>query len=151
MKLFPVADILELLREKHRLTVSGLHGSSSTLLVHELAQHKPLVVVPEELNKERYWRELKAIGDDVSLVNEENPFFLPARIVVVDKHMLSHDVVLLHRETFRLHQDINLEILLLRLEKTGYTREENVEEENEYAARGGIVDIFEAHGIKILV
>jgi transcription-repair coupling factor len=151
MKLFPTADIFEHMREKQRLTVSGLHGSSSTLFVHELSQHKPLLVVPDESNKERYWRELKAIGDNVSLVNEENPFFLPSRIVVVDKHMLSRDVGLQHCETLRLHQDIDLEYLVLSLEKTGYTREENVEEENEYAVRGGIVDIFEANGIPVRI
>jgi transcription-repair coupling factor (superfamily II helicase) len=151
MKLFPIADIMGRLKVKPRLMVSGLHGSSSTLFVHELAQHKPLVVIPEEMNIERYYRELRSIGDDVSLVNEENRFFLPSRIIVVERHMLSSTVIPLCREVFRLQQDIDMEGLLMRLEESGYTREENVEEENEYAARGGIVDIFEANGLPVRI
>ncbi len=147
LKLFPIADILRHLQHSQRVTVGGLSGSASTMLVHELAYHKPVAVIPDEGNGDRYARELKKIGDDVTHVSEGEPFFLASRIVIVDQEMIRHKLTCLEQRTLKLHQEIDLAEILERLTKTGYTREENVEEENEFAARGGIVDIFEAHGV----
>ncbi|MGB7055360.1 MAG: hypothetical protein WBE28_08585 [bacterium] len=136
---------------KKRLTIGGLYGSATTLFVCELAQQKPVIVIPNTENQQRYWRELKKTGGDVTLINEENPFYRASRIVVMDENMLLREVTQLETEIFKVHQKIDLEQLLTRLERTGYTHEENVEEENEYAARGGIVDIFEADAFPIRI
>jgi transcription-repair coupling factor (superfamily II helicase) len=139
------------LTHEKRLTIGGLYGSATTLFVYELAQQKPIIVIPNIENQKRYWRELKKTGGDVTLINEENPFYRASRIVVMDENMLPREVTRLETETFKVHQEIDLEQLLTRLERTGYTHEENVEEENEYAARGGIVDIFEADAFPIRI
>jgi len=123
--------------------VGGLYGSSTTFFIHELAYHTQVVLIANEENQDRYYRELKKISDDVILIDEESPFYLKSRIVIVNRNMLSENVTKLERVNLMVHQEINPEELLIRLEKTGYTREDNVEEEKEYATRGGIVDIFE--------
>jgi transcription-repair coupling factor (superfamily II helicase) len=151
LKLFQISDILEKLEQSPHLAISGLHGSSSTVFVHELAHHRPVTVISDEENASRYWRELRKIGDDVTHISEGNLFFLDSRIVIVDPKMIQQEVTRLERVTLMVHQEINLEDLLKRLTNTGYTREENAEEENEYAARGGIIDIYEADGSPVRI
>jgi len=133
------------------LSVGGLYGSSTTFFVHELADHAPILLIPNEENQDRYYRELRKISDDVILIDEENYFYLKTRIVIVNRNMLSKNVTTLERVTLKIHQQIDLETLVARLEKTDYTREDNVEEEKEYATRGGIVDIFEEDGIPVRI
>ncbi|MGD9380259.1 MAG: transcription-repair coupling factor, partial [candidate division WOR-3 bacterium] len=127
------------------------YGSAKTLLIRELARQRPVLLICEAEHEKRYWRELKKMGSDVSLTNEEHPWHLPSRIVVIADTMLSQEVTRLATETLKVQQEIDRDGLLARLEKTGYTREENVEEENEYATRGGIIDIYEANASPIRI
>ena len=119
--------------------------------MHELAKHKPVVLIPAEENLKRYWRELRKIGDDATLVDKEHPYYVESRIIIIDQNMLHEQVTKKERVTFKVNQPIDLEQLIKRLEATGYTREENVEEENEYSTRGGIVDLFEAESYPIRI
>ncbi len=135
---------MERLQQSPRLSLGGLHGSAATVLVHELAQRMPVVLIANKETQKRYWRELRRIGSDVMLTSEENPRYAASRITLVEENMLHREVTHLETLTLQIQQEIDLEQFLKRLEKTAYTREENVEEENEYANRGGILDIFPA-------
>jgi transcription-repair coupling factor (superfamily II helicase) len=133
------------------MSIGGLHGSATSLFVHALAQHKPLVVIPREENIQRYRRELRKIGSEVTLIDEDHPFYLGSRVVVTGAAMLSRNVVREDTITLALHQETAIEEFIARLEGTGYSREDNVEEENEYAVRGGIIDVFEADGFPVRI
>jgi transcription-repair coupling factor (superfamily II helicase) len=149
--LFPVRRVIETLELRKFLRLGGFYGSSKTVFVDELAAHTPILLIPNEENQDRYCRELRKISDDVFFIDADNPFYLKSRIVVVNRNMLAQEVAELERVILEVHQEINLETLIMRLEKTGYTREDNVEEENEYATRGGIVDIFQEGGVPVRI
>jgi transcription-repair coupling factor len=149
--LFPAEQIHEKLNRTPRLTIGGLYGSAATVLVYELAKEKPVAIITNDENQKRFWRELKKILRDVTLTSEENPRYLASRIVIIEENMLHKEVTHLKNETFMIHQEIDPDQIILRLENTGYTREENVEEENEYATRGGILDIFEADSFPLRI
>jgi transcription-repair coupling factor len=151
LDIFPTAQIIEELSKRDCVTIGGLCGSSATLLVRELSQHKPIILIPSEENLERYVRELKKLDTDTTLIDETHPFYLTSRIVICDRSMLSMQVFKKEKVVFKPHQAVDLDQLLARLEGSGYTREDNVEEENEYAVRGGIVDIFEADGYPVRI
>lgn len=149
--MFSIAQVMKDLAERRRITIGGLYGSSRTLFVHELAKHRPVVFIPSEENLKRYWRELRKIGDDTTLVDEEHPYYIESRIIIINQNMLYKQVTKKEKVTLEVNQPIDPEQLVKRLEATGYTREENVEEENEYAIRGGIVDLFEADSLPIRI
>ncbi|MBE0432191.1 transcription-repair coupling factor [candidate division WOR-3 bacterium] len=141
--IFDAGRLLETLSRKSTLAVGGLCGSAATIMVHELARLVPVVVLPKPENLHRYGRELRKIGDDITAIDEKNPYYAASRILISDPAVLTRPMLKVDRITVTAHQDIDLDRLIARLELTGYSREDNVEEENEYAVRGGIVDVFE--------
>ncbi len=91
------------------------------------------------------------MGDETVLINTDQPFYLESKIIITDPAMLSENIMKKELVTVALHRTINVEQFIARLEATGYSREDNVEEENEYAMRGGIIDVFEADGFPIRI
>ena len=120
-------------------------------MAHELSRNRPIVLVPSMENAERYSRELKKIGDSVTIVDPDHPFFLESNITIVDPEMLSRRIVKKVATNLTVHQEIDLAQFIAQFEATGYSREENVEEENEYAVRGGIIDVFEPDGFPLRI
>lgn len=115
-------------------------------MIRELSRSAPVVVLPRKENLPRYRRELKKISADIAAIDENSPYYLAARIIVADPEVTAMPLGQADRFTVARHQDLDLDRLIARLEATGYSREDNVEEENEYAVRGGIVDVLEAGG-----
>ncbi|MGD9379947.1 MAG: hypothetical protein PVI51_05210, partial [candidate division WOR-3 bacterium] len=72
LNLFPAAQIIDRLAGRPRLTIGGLYGSAKTMLIRELARQRPVLLICEAEHEKRYWRELKKMGSDVSLTNEEH-------------------------------------------------------------------------------
>ncbi|UCG30198.1 MAG: transcription-repair coupling factor [candidate division WOR-3 bacterium] len=107
--------------------------------------------MPTEENIERYRRELKKLGNETVLINTDQPFYMDSKIIITDPAMLSENITKKELVTVALHRTISVEQFIARLEATGYSREDNVEEENEYAMRGGIIDVFEADGFPIRI
>lgn len=149
--IFDAGRLLDTLSKTPTLAVGGLHGSAATIMVHEIARLVPVIVLPAAGNLYRYRRELRKIGDDVTSIDEKNPYYPASRIIIADPALLARPLLKVDRVTVTAHQDIDLDRLIARLELTGYSREDNVEEENEYAVRGGIVDIFEAEGSPVRI
>jgi len=108
-------------------------------------------VIPREENRQRYQRELRKVGSDIELIDEDHPFYLGTRVVVTDAAMLTRNTIKEDAVTLTMHQEINVEEFIAGLEGTGYSREDNIEEENEYAVRGGIIDVFEADGFPVRI
>jgi transcription-repair coupling factor (superfamily II helicase) len=109
------------------------------------------VLVASGENTERYRRELKKIGNDITAVDPDHPFFLNSNIIVVDPVMLSRQIIKKEVIKLAVHRQIDVEQFIAQLEATGYSREDNVEEENEYAVRGGIIDVFESDGCPVRI
>ncbi len=107
--------------------------------------------MPSGENTERYRRELKKIGNDITAVDPDHPFYLDSNIIVIDAAMLSRQITKKEVIDLAVHRRIDVEQFLAQLEATGYSREDNVEEENEYAVRGGIIDIFESDGYPVRI
>ncbi|UCD06400.1 MAG: transcription-repair coupling factor [candidate division WOR-3 bacterium] len=151
LRLFSGVEIIDRLTREPPLRVSGLYGSSSTLFVDELARHRPVLLVASAESYERYYRELPKIGHNITAIDPDNPFFMDSRIIVADPLILSSQLMRKEPVDLALHREVNLQNLIAQLEATGYSREDNVEEENEYAVRGGIIDVFEADGLPVRI
>ncbi|UCD19648.1 MAG: transcription-repair coupling factor [candidate division WOR-3 bacterium] len=146
---FPAEQLIDELTRRKSLAIGGLRGSLATLLVYELSRLQPVIVLPNDENINRYHRELRKLGILVTLINEDHPYFLESRVIVAAQSVLSTRIA--EEDVVRLSvgQEIALQQFVARLEASGYSREDNVEDENEYAARGGIIDFFESGGVPI--
>lgn len=150
--LFDIDSITEKLRQQNKITVAGLYGSSCTLLIAELAQVRPpLVFIAAHGRIEKYWRELTKLIPETILINEENLFYLPSKIIITKKEILDQTIQIKEKVELFKNGNIDMDELLNRLHATGYSREDIVEEEREYALRGGILDVFEPHSAPVRI
>jgi transcription-repair coupling factor (superfamily II helicase) len=139
----PFSEAIKRLNQQEKVTVKGLAGSSLSLFIATLAESVPQVLfITSEPNIERYYRELKRLIPDTIFINAKNLFYMPAKIVVTTVDFLDQDLQLKEKMTLATNQRIDTNELLNRLQQSGYTREDIVEEKCEYALRGGILDIF---------
>ncbi|HEC78814.1 MAG TPA: transcription-repair coupling factor [candidate division WOR-3 bacterium] len=142
--IFNIKNIIDELASKKFVTVSGLCGSADTLLVLHLIEHLPQVLlVTTSLKLDRYLGELKSSFNDTEVINEESPFYIPAKILITTKEFLAQPLFKKEKVRLMKNKEIEIEALLRKLDRTGYKREEIVEDEYEYALRGGILDVFE--------
>ncbi|MGB9721397.1 MAG: transcription-repair coupling factor [bacterium] len=141
---FPEIDkIIEMLKSKKIVSISGFSGSALSLFIIEMAKKGiPLVYVTDKNNIERYGGEIVDNISDVNIVDEQNPFLEPAKIVITSEDFMKKRLRL--KENFELvtGKTIDLQEFLYRLSASGLQREETVEEPGEYAVRGGIIDFF---------
>ena len=150
--LFDIDSITEKLRQQNKITVAGLYGSSCTLLIAELAQvRSPLVFIAAHGRIEKYWRELTKLIPETILINEENLFYLPSKIIITKKDILDQAIQIKEKVELFKNGNIDMDELVNRLHATGYSREDIVEEEREYALRGGILDVFEPHSAPVRI
>ncbi len=150
--LFQIDDVIQRLHQKKEVTIGGLYGSSLTLFLTELSQHVPQVVfLTGEDYYERIGRELTKIVPETVLIDARNPFYQPSTLIITTQDTFKQK--LQRKEPIELctHQSVDMESLQRRLNATGFSREDIVEEENEYALRGGIMDILEPNGIPIRI
>ncbi len=142
--IFDINKVVEKLEIQKRVTIGGFSGSSYTLFLAKLATEVSQVLcVADESNIDKYYVELKSLLNETLLVNEEHPYYRKGKMVLTTADFLSQKVKIKEEILLSKNQLINVEELLLRLHHTGYTREDIVEEEGEYAMRGGILDVFE--------
>ncbi len=143
--IFNIKEVIEKTNKQKRVTVGGLSGSSYTLFITKLATLLPQVLcITNEGKIDRYYYELKNLLPKTTLINADNPYYLESKIVVTTKDFLNRKIQVKEGLPLYENQRINMDELLMRLQISGYTKEDIVEEEGEYAIRGGIVDIFES-------
>jgi transcription-repair coupling factor (superfamily II helicase) len=80
---------------------------------------------------------------ETTLIDEENPFYVRSKIIITTKNFLNKKIRVKEKLKISEGKKFDMDDLLIRLQASGYTREDIVEEEGEYASRGGILDIFE--------
>lgn len=145
--IFNVAAIIEGIREHGHITVSGLAGSSDALFITGLrhAIDRIHVIAPDD-RYERLYHDIKQVEPDALLIDDTHLHYLPASIIVTMEHGLDILVHEVHHITLRRGRKISVQDFLRAIERTGYVREDIVEDENEYAVRGGIVDLYPLDG-----
>ena len=144
LDIFNIHEVVENLKMQKRLAVGGFFGSSATLFLVELATMTSQVIyVTDETGIDRYYHELKNLLNETVLINEENPYYRESKIVLTTRDFLDKRVKVREELVLSENQLIDVDELLTRLHITGYTHEDIVEEEGEYAMRGGILDVFE--------
>ncbi len=139
---FNLQPILEELGKNKKVTVSGLHDSSLSLFIYELTRlGKKIVLVTSPDKKDAHYAELTRLVPSAILVDENRAFFEPVAVVVTTTDNLGVTVPIRETMSVKNGDRIDTDDLLFRLDASGFTREEIVEEEGEYAYRGGIIDI----------
>ncbi|MCX7995880.1 MAG: transcription-repair coupling factor [candidate division WOR-3 bacterium] len=141
---FPeIDDILELLTHQKILSVSGFAGSALSIFVIEIAKKcESVLYITDKNNLERYGREITAIVPDAILIDENNPFFETANITIADEEFFSRKILVRKNFDFKIGTTIDRDELLALFSASGLQKEEIVEEEGEFAVRGGIIDFF---------
>jgi len=147
-----IEKAVKALCQKKKVTVEGLHGSSYALFMTGLVEHAPQVVCIVAAGKaERYYKDLKRLESETTLIDDTNPFYSKSKIIITKKDILAKKLRTKVKLTLTENQQIDIDDFVNKLQQTGYSREDIVEEENEYASRGGILDFFAPNGEPIRV
>ncbi len=147
-----IEKTIKALDQKKRVTIEGLHGSSFALFINDLAKHAPQVVCIVAAGKtQRYYSDLRLLESETTLINDTNPFYSKSKIIITTKDLLAQKLRTKVMLTLTKNQQINLDDFINKLQLTHYSREDIVEEENEYALRGGILDFFAPLGEPIRI
>ncbi len=146
MNFFDVNEILKLLDTKKRATISGIAGSAISLLIVALAQYaKRLLLLTDEFRIRRRSDEVKSLlpNDIIDFVDEDHPVINPSfRVLITSRKFLDYRIKKWSMKKFKVNDSVSPDQLTEELTAANYTREEIVEDEGEFARRGGIIDIF---------
>jgi transcription-repair coupling factor (superfamily II helicase) len=142
---FPqVSQVLDKIRTQKKATISGLTGSALSLFACELSEKTaPVIIIAPDAEIERYFGEIRDLTDRVLCIDEKNAYLADARIVITARQFLDRRMKIMDKVVLEKEHAADIGDLLARLAETGYSREDIVEEEGEYALRGGILDVFE--------
>ncbi len=129
-----------------RLSISGLVGSAISVITAELVSPgKPVILFADPGRIRQRYEEVGSLvcGAVVSRLDSDNLLFdRDCAVLVTSQQCLDlavHQRVIKH---YRKGDTLSPEALVDELSRSGYTREDTVEEEGEFARRGGIVDVF---------
>lgn len=136
--------ISNILKTRREASVKGLAGSSQELFILSLTKYFPQVifVVNEDRIADRY-QQLKELEPGSLRIDEDHPYYLPANVIITTRHFIETKIFTKEKVVFSKDQMIDLDDIIKRLDQLNYSREDIVEETNEYALRGGILDIYE--------
>ncbi len=142
---FPDIDIiLEKLKEDKSVSISGLSGSALSLFIFELSKKvKPVFFITKPEKLEKYGMEITGLVPEAICIDDKHPYFCDTSLIITALEYLEKDIKTKEHIKIRKSNYLKLDEILQRLEATGFTREEIVEDEYEYALRGGILDIYE--------
>ncbi len=133
------------------ISVSGLQGSALSLFVAAIARRRRALFIAERSQIDRFYEEIRSIEKRTVLIDEERTWFEPCSILITAPEFVSRPIQVLTQRSFRIDQFIDPEDLLKLLIATGYRREDVVEEEMEFAVRGGVIDLYPPDGQPIRI
>jgi len=138
-----ITTIIERIRTFGKVSITGFAGSSDALFVSQLSRAVDHIqVIAADDTCERFFSDIKQLEPDTVLIKDPYVHSSPARIFVTTVTGLDIPI----HESFPVElqrgQEISIHDLLTDIERSGYAREDIVEDMHEYAVRGGIVDIF---------
>ncbi len=145
LQIFPTIDrIVAKLNQQKKIAISGLFGSALSLFIFELSKKvNPVIFVTAPDKIERFGLEIAALVPESVLIDEKHPYFCDAAIITTTMEYFEKEVKTKEQIRIAKNNHLCLDDIVQRLEATGFTREEIVEDEFEYAVRGGIVDVYE--------
>lgn len=139
---FDLSPLVAALNRKHRISVSGLTGSSLSAFVYDLSQFiKPIVLLVPGDAVERLTEQLPALNLRTARVDRRCPFFTPADIFITTPEFFNEKIMVKEEIAFSAGQPVDLAHLINRLLASGYERQDLCREPGEFAVRGGIIDI----------
>lgn len=143
---FPDIDkIIEGLKSKNRVLVSGISGSPLSFFIYGLSKVvSPVGYITTKENLERHRSNLVEVIPALNIIDENNPFYEPSRVMITTEDFFGEKIRIIEKLELAKGQYIDREKFLVQLETSGFQREEIVEEEGEYAVRGGIIDFYSA-------
>ncbi len=143
-KFVPEIDhIAELLEHKKFLSISGFAGSALSIFIIEISKKfSQVFYITNRNNIERFGKEIAEISPDTAIIDGDNPFFEPACIIITNEEYLNKKLRVKRMFEFITGKSIDRDDLISSLSAGGLQREDVVEEEGEFAVRGGILDIF---------
>ncbi len=149
---FGINNIINRLKTEKKIYVSGLFGSAKTLFILELQRNiTPVIFVSGDKDALDYFCECKRLTRNVGLITREHPFYLPSDLIIITPEILKENIRIKKKLKIYLNKELDVEKFERALIETGFNRVENVEEENEFARRGGIIDIYESENIPLRI
>lgn len=146
MTFFDLSPVLEGLKKDHKVTVSGLSGSALSLFAVELARlHPPVVFIAAGDKVDRYRHEINELFPASATVDRHDPYYSARDLILTTPEFLDLKLPIKEKYEFRTASPVDIETILNRLQASGFSREDIVEEEGDFALRGGILDIY-PHG-----
>lgn len=141
---FPDLDqIIERVKQNKRVFVSGIFGSPLILFILELSRKVfPVIYITTKENLKQQKDSFVEAISELTVIDEGSPFYEPSRTMIIDEEFLNKEIYCTERFELFKGKSIDRDKFLAQLESSGFQREEIVEEEGEYAVRGGIIDIY---------
>lgn len=115
-------------------------GAKSLLLLSFFKKYKKIIFIGEEI--EEIYEEIKNINPDLKISIYEGNLNLESEIILLKNENLIEKIKEFNYFRIKKGEEIEREKLIEILENEGFERVYYVEEKNEYAARGGIVDFY---------
>lgn len=144
LQFFPDLDrIIEKLEQNKKVFVSGIFNSPLILFILELSRKIfPVIYITTKDNLKQQKDNFTGVVRGFTVIDEDNPFYEPARGIIIDEEFFDKEIYRTERFELIKGKYIDREKFLSQLESSGFQREEIVEEEGEYAVRGGIIDFY---------
>jgi transcription-repair coupling factor (superfamily II helicase) len=137
-------NISRQLKTRKKILVKGLIGSSRELFALSLSKYFPqIILLAKPDNISGSCRQLKELYPGTLCIDDQHPYFLPARMIIAPPYFLDKRILTKESTVFEIDKKIDVDGLIARLNTLGYSREDIVEDVNEYAVRGGIIDLYE--------
>lgn len=130
------------IQERGAVSIAGLPVPAWDVLIHDLARSASLVVIVPAHETSARFAGLASLVPDALLLDAEHRLYRSAGLVVTTEEDLARPVRPASSLELARGDGLDMEILIERLALSGYTREDIVEDELEYARRGGILDLF---------
>ncbi len=146
MNFFDIESLLRLIKKKKRVTLSGLSGSAISLMAMQMARAKfRVILLTQEHRIEHCFREIASFLPN-SIIEFIDRNHLTIRdnyqVLITTRKFLNEAIGQTVEQQLKVGDIFAPEELVGHLLTAHYTKEEMVEEEGEFARRGGIVDIF---------
>lgn len=150
------------------LFFNGLRGSLNSFAAAEIYSiHKKIIICSNDTGKlfrlrddiniilgsdkasiyltefdEEYESEITSLSTTLKKLSLEDSYILLTGPGTLGKHILTEESFRKNIITLKKGEEFLFEELILKLKEYSFTRKNLVEEENDYAVRGGIIDIF---------
>lgn len=150
------------------LFLTGLRGSLTGLVINRLYENNPNIVfcsndnnrlfrLKDDINlaagkdissiylgefDEEFESEVSPLSSALRALSSGEPYILLTSPASLNRQIISEEIFRKNIITLRKNDEFSFESLIQKLAEFGFDKKRIVEEENDYAVRGGIIDLF---------